>query len=96
MFDKVKGMYDLQKKARAIQKELKKMTFVSEGKGLSVTANGSQEVVEITFEEGTLEEANPIKLAKEIVELTNKALAKGQKTAAEKMKTIAGDMGLPF
>lgn len=96
MFDKVKGMYDLQKKARAIQKELKQMTFVAEGKEMTVTVNGAQEMVDIAFEEGVLENANPIKLSKQIVELTNKAFSKAQKASAEKMKSIAGDMGLPF
>lgn len=95
MFDKVKGMYEFQKKARRIQKELKNTSFLAEGRGLTVTANGAMEIVQIQIEEETKESMSAEKLGSEIASLCDKAIQKAQKHAATKMREITGGMGIP-
>ena len=92
MFDKIKGLYEFQKKAKAIQKELKKVEFFAEGKGITVTVNGAQEVISIAMEEGVKENMSTERLASQIVDLTNKAMQKSQKHAAMQMREITGGM----
>jgi len=97
MLDKMKDMYGFQKKAKAIQKDLKKTLFEAKSSTGSVTVrvNGVQEVVSVTFGDDPKIFENLPKLTKEIVDVTNKAISKSQKVSAERMRGIMGGLGLP-
>jgi len=93
MFDKVKDMYSLQKKAKQIKKGLKNTHIEAEVDGVIVTIDGEQEVVNIFIPEPLL--SNGKKLGEIMVKCLNKAIKKSQQIAADEMKDVMGNMGLP-
>jgi len=97
MFDKMKGAYELQKKARALQKELKNTHFVGEARGgeINVSVNGIQEIVSIEISDEIKEQLSGASLGNEIKDATNKAMKKAQQHGSAKMREISGGLGLP-
>ncbi|MBU0667684.1 YbaB/EbfC family nucleoid-associated protein [Patescibacteria group bacterium] len=93
MFDKAKDMYQLQKKAKTIKKELKNTHIEAEEDGIIVTVNGEQEIISIVIPDQSLQ--NGKKLGDNLVKCFNKAIKKSQQVAAELMKDIMGNMNLP-
>ena len=85
-------MYQLQKKAKTIKKELKNTHIEAEEEGVIVTVNGEQEVVDITIAEESLQSS---KLPEILKKCMNKAVKKSQQVAAELMKDVMGDMNFP-
>ena len=65
MFDKAKQLYDLQKKARAIQKELKETEVEAKAANglVSVVFNGEQHITEVSIDESLLKPENKSMLA---------------------------------
>ena len=92
MFDKVKDMYNLQKQAKQIKKELKNIHIEAETDGIVVVIDGEQEVISVTISEEAMK--NPKKLQENLVKAFNKAIKKSQQIAAEKMKGVMGGLGL--
>lgn len=92
MFDKAKMIW----KAKQIQNELKKMKFIGEELGgkVKVTVNGEQKVqsIEIADELITLEEKES--LQRFLKQAVTSAIAKSQQAAANKMKSVASDLGI--
>lgn len=93
MLDKFKDMYELQKKAKQIKKQLKNTHIEAEVDGLIVIIDGEQEILEVKIPEHLLHDAK--KLQETLVKCINKAIKKSQQVAAEEMKDIMGGMGLP-
>ena len=93
MFDKAKDMYQLQKKAKKVKQELKNTHIEAEEDGIVITVDGEQEIIDIKIPEEALK--NKEKLGKSLVKCLNKAIKKSQQVAAEMMKDIMGNMGLP-
>lgn len=96
MFQKIREMYQFQKKAKQIQAELKKTEFTSEKKGITVIVNGSMEVVSIHIDPEFAENQGLDRLGSFITEAINDASQKAQKYSASRMKEITGSLGLPF
>ncbi|MEI7792086.1 MAG: YbaB/EbfC family nucleoid-associated protein [Candidatus Berkelbacteria bacterium] len=96
-FGKIKDVYELQKKARAIQKELKDVEVeASSNDGwVTVVFNGEQHLTEINISEDALAPANKRLLEKDLKNTISQAISRAQAVAAEKMKDIAGGMGIP-
>jgi len=92
MFDKVRNLYQFQKQAKQIKKELKNIHIEAEVDGIIVVINGEQEVISVTIPPEMT--ANLAKTQESLVKAFNKAIKKSQEIAAEKMKGIMGDMGL--
>lgn len=92
MFDQAKDLYKLQKEAKRIKKELSKMHIEAAEAGVAITINGEQEVIKVEISD---EAKNNSKLESILTEVFNKALKKSQEIAAEKMKAIMGNLGLP-
>ncbi len=92
MFDQAKELYKLQKEAKKIKKELSKMHIEATQDGVTITINGEQQVISVVVSDEA--KTNP-KLESILVEAFNKALKKSQEVAAEKMKAIMGNLGLP-
>ena len=94
IMDKAKDMYSLQKKAKAIKKELKNIHVEAEAHGVTVTCDGEQNFVDAKIDESLAGDLT--KIAKAFVEANNKAIKKSQMIGAEKMKAVMGDMGGMF
>lgn len=96
-FAKGKETYDLVKKARAIQKELKETEIeASSSDGtLTVVFNGEQRMIDIKIDEAWLDPEKKHELEKAILNVTGQAISKAQAVAAEQMKKVAGDLNLP-
>lgn len=90
MFDKLKGLMELQKKMQQIKKELEQTTFdvASSDGSLTITMNGSQEVRDVRMAAGQE------KLAGQIRDTVNRAIKRSQEIAAQKMKDASG-LNLP-
>jgi len=93
MFDQAKDLYKLQKQAKEIKKELRNIHIEAEVDGVTVVIDGEQEVVSVHIAEEAYQ--NPTKLQETLVKAFNKAIKKSQQIAAEKMKGVMGDLGLP-
>lgn len=97
MFDKAKQLYDLQKKARAIQKELKDTEVEAKAANglVTVVFNGEQHLQSIDIDESLLSPENKRELEKALQQSIAEAISRVQAVAAEKMKSIAGDLNIP-
>lgn len=97
MLDKAKQLWELQKKARGIQKELKETEVeVKAANGLvKVVFNGEQHIQSVEIDESLLKPENKRDLEKALQQCVAEAVSRVQAIAAEKMKTIAGDLNIP-
>ncbi len=96
-FGKMKDLYELQKKARAVQKELKdvEVEAASNDGWVTVVFNGEQHLVEVNLAEEALQPENKRELEKDLKNTISQAISRAQAVAAEKMKDIAGGLGIP-
>jgi len=97
MFDKAKQMYDLQKKARGIQKELKETEVEAKAANglVTVVFNGEQHIQSVDIDASLLKPENKNDLEKALQQAVAEAVSRVQAIAAEKMKAIAGDFNIP-
>jgi nucleoid-associated protein EbfC len=96
-FSKIKDLYALQKKARQVQKELKDIEVeASSNDGwVTVVFNGEQHLTEINISEDALRPENKRELEQDLRNTISQATSRAQAVAAEKMKDIAGGLGIP-
>ncbi|MFA6492989.1 MAG: YbaB/EbfC family nucleoid-associated protein [Patescibacteria group bacterium] len=97
MLDKAKQLWELQKKARAIQKELKEIEVeakAAEGK-VVVVFNGEQHIQSIDIDPEMLDQEKKRDLEKALQQAIAEAISRVQAVASEKMKAIAGDLNIP-
>ena len=97
MFDKAKQVWQLQKKARAIQKELKETEVEAKAANglVKVVFNGEQHIQSVEIDESLLKSENKKDLEKAIQQCVAEAVSRVQAIASEKMKSIAGDLNIP-
>lgn len=88
MLDKMKQLYELQKKAKEIQKDLRdtEIEACNADKSVCVVYNGEQKIVDVKVGDANLE--------KELLKVIGEATTKAQALAAEKTKDVMKDMGL--
>ncbi len=93
MFDKMKTLNELRK----IQKELKKVEIeVEAGDGaVKVMINGEQKVQKVSIDGSKIDFSDIDRLEKWLESAFNQAITKSQQEAAERMKSVAGGLGLP-
>jgi DNA-binding YbaB/EbfC family protein len=96
-FDKAKQLYDLQKKARAIQKELKDTEVEAKAAGGAVTVvfNGEQHIQSVEIGEEMLAPEKKRDLERALQQAISEAVSRVQAVGAEKMKAIAGNLNIP-
>jgi nucleoid-associated protein EbfC len=96
-FSRAKDTYDMVKKAKALQKELKETEIeASSSDGLiTVVFNGEQRITDIKIDESWLAPERKRELEKELLNVIGQAISKAQAVATEQMKKIAGDLNLP-
>lgn len=96
MFDKMKQLYDMQKKARALQQQLEAIKIGKTNKNgtLKVALNGSQKMEAVTIDPSWLAPDKKSELESALCQLINEGLAEVQKStatqAAELMKELKG------
>lgn len=97
MLDKAKQMWELQKKARAIQKDLKDTEVeakAADGR-VVVVFNGEQHIQSVEIDPSMLTEDSKRELEKALQQAISEAISRVQAIAAEKMKAIAGNLNIP-
>ncbi len=96
-FSKAKDTYELVKKAKALQKELKETEVEASNSDetLTVVFNGEQRLISVDIDESWLEPDKKRDLEKALVNVIGQAISKAQAVAAEQMKKITGDLNLP-
>jgi DNA-binding protein YbaB len=95
LLGQMKDMYKLQKQAKKIKKELAKIHVFAESNGIKVTVSAEMEVMNVEILDEEILKNAP-KLAKAMLEATNRAIKKAQQISAERMKDMMGGMpGMP-
>ena len=91
MFDKMKGLFEMQKKMQEVKRALEDTNFdlQSSDGAVKITMNGSQEIKEIVIK-GNLEESEKARLASSLKDTFNRAIKRSQEVAAQKMKEVTG------
>ena len=89
MFDKAKDMYNVQKKAKKIKKELKNTHIEAEVDDVIIVIDGEQSVISVSLP------GDNKKLENTLVKCLNKGIKKSQQVAAEEMKDLMGNMNIP-
>ncbi|MEI8143156.1 MAG: YbaB/EbfC family nucleoid-associated protein [Candidatus Berkelbacteria bacterium] len=94
---KIKNLYEIQKKARAVQKELKDIEIeVSSNDGwITAVFNGEQHLTGIQIDEDALRPENKREIEKDLKNVISQGISRAQAIAAEKMKDVAGGLGIP-
>jgi nucleoid-associated protein EbfC len=93
MFEKSKALFELKKIQSALAKEI---IEVEAGNGaVKVKINGEQKIQKITLDEEMVREADIAKVEKWIESAITQAITRSQQLAAEKMRSVAGGLGLP-
>ena len=97
MFDKMKELYQLQKKARAIQKELKNIEVEASAMDdrIKITFNGEQKIQNLEIDASLLDANNKRNVEQGLVSAIREGIARSQQISAEKMKDVAGDLNIP-
>ena len=95
MFEKVKELMELKKKADKLKKELEATIIeVNEARGIKLVINGAQIVQSIDIDAGLLIPANKNRIQMDLLKSFNNGVKKSQQAAANKMKNIPG-LNLP-
>ncbi len=95
MFDKVKEMMELKKKADKLKKELEATVIdIHEARGIKLVMNGAQIVQSIEIDESLLMPANKNRIQMDLLKSFNNGVKKSQQAAANKMRNIPG-LNLP-
>jgi len=91
MFDKMKGLFEMQKKMQQIKRELENTNFdIQSSDGLvKITMNGSQEIKEVVIKDN-LGEIEKGQLANSLKDTFNRSIKRSQEIAAQKMKDVTG------
>jgi DNA-binding protein YbaB len=93
MFEKSKALFELKKIQSALAKEI---IEVEAGNGaVKVKINGEQKIQKVTLDEAMIREADISKVEKWIESAVTQGITRSQQLAAEKMRNIAGGLGLP-
>ncbi len=91
----MKDMYKMQKQAKEMKKALKTIEVEAEEDGVVVVVSAAQDIVSIDISESLLEAGNKKRIEKNILTALQRANKKAQEVAAEKMRPLMGQMGLP-
>ncbi|MCX5668567.1 MAG: YbaB/EbfC family nucleoid-associated protein [Candidatus Omnitrophica bacterium] len=91
MFDKMKGLFEMQKKMQEVKRELDNINFdiQSSDGAVKITMNGSQEIKEVVIKDN-LGESEKARLGNSLKDTFNRAIKRSQEVAAQKMKEVTG------
>ena len=91
MLDKMKALFEMQKKMQEVKRELDNTNFdIQSSDGLvKITMNGSQEVKEVIIKDN-LGESEKESLAVSLKDAFNRSIKRSQEVAKQKMKDVTG------
>ena len=91
MFDKMKGLFEMQKKMQEVKRILEETNFdiQSSDGAVKITMNGAQEIQEVVIKDN-LGESEKARLAASLKDTFNRAIKRSQEVAAQKMKEVTG------
>lgn len=92
MFDKMKQLYDLQKKAREIQKKLEAIKIEESEGGVKVAINGTMKVESVEIDPSYLSPDKKQKLESLLGKLFSNAVEEVQKRSAMESKDLLKGM----
>ena len=93
MFEKSKALFELKKIQSALAKEV---IETEAGNGaVKVKINGEQKIQKVSLDADLLRDVELSKVEKYIESAVTQAITRSQQLAAEKMKAVAGGLGLP-
>ncbi|MDD5746726.1 MAG: YbaB/EbfC family nucleoid-associated protein [Candidatus Omnitrophica bacterium] len=97
MLDKLKDIFEAQKKMNEIKKNLEKISvdYATSGGKVKVCMSGTQKVLSVDIDENFLKTAQKEIIQKELVAGLNAASDKVQKVAAQQLQATMGDFKLP-
>lgn len=98
MFDKQKQQYELIKKAKQMQKELKETEIEARSKDGRIVAvfNGEQHLVSVEINEPSLDAGLKKELEKALVMTISEGISRAQAVSAEKAQEMMKDMNMNF
>ena len=90
----MKGMLDMARKAKGIQKKLRKTRITAEAEGgkIKVVMNGEMTVVDLEIDESILTDKDATQNG--LKQAINEAHKKAQQIAAQESKDLLGGMGM--
>ena len=92
-FERGKALLELKKIQTALAKEV---VETQAGNGaVSIRMNGEQKIQSVKLDPELIREADLAQVEKWIESAVSQAITRSQQLAAEKMKSIAGGLGLP-
>lgn len=96
-FSQMKDLYQLQKKAKQVQKELKDLEIEARSTGgeVTVVVSGEMKITSISISDEALKPENKRSLEAAIKDTVGQAMAKAQSESAARMQPILKDMNLP-
>jgi len=96
MFDKAKQLYQLQKKAKEVQKELRDTEIEAKSADgmISVVFTADQKIKEVKIDQSLLDAGRKKELEDKLVRIISEGLSRVQAVAAEKTKGLMGEMGI--
>ncbi len=91
MFDKMKGLMEMQKKMQEMKRELENTYFdiASPDAAVKITMNGAQEVKVVSLQKD-LQSIDKTTLEESLRDAYNRAIKRSHDIAAEKMKRVTG------
>ena len=97
MFDKMKQIYELQKKAKLIKKELEQIVVnVDESGGkIKIVINGELKIQSVFVDPYFLVPEKKAELENTLKRAISNAIGQAQQKSAGKMQEMARDLGLP-
>jgi DNA-binding YbaB/EbfC family protein len=100
MFNQMKQLYDMQKKAKELQRQLEmiKIEKSNTNRSLTVAVNGAQKVESIQIDPSWFSPDKKTALESSLVQLTNEAFEAAQKQSASQAAALMKDLkglGLP-
>ena len=95
-FDKMKQLYEMQKKARSVQKELKNLEIeaVSPDDAVKVVFNGELKLQSVVIDQAYYDNHNAKDLGRVIETTITDALDQAQKVAADRTRDMMKDLNI--
>lgn len=95
MFDKMKTLFDMQKKMQEMKRELEGTTFEAKSSDglVKITMNGSQQVLEVNIQ-ANLQQTDKGAFEQAIKDAYNSAIKQSHELAKKKMQDVTG-LNLP-
>ncbi len=96
MFDKAKQLYQLQKKAREVQSQLKNTEVEARSSDglISVIFSADQKIKSVSIEPVLFDASRKKELEEKLTKVISEGLSRVQAVAAEKTKGLMGEMGI--